>query len=123
MPRMPSAAIPEPLTNHWTAETARAVLAAQRKSGESLTHFAREHGLRPQRLFWWRKRFDQEDAAASSSRPLLVPVVTKPALPAPWAECSPLRLRVGEVQLDFTDVAALPPAWLAALVRSLDVQR
>jgi transposase-like protein len=123
MPKTPLATIPEFRASHWTAETARAVLAAQRQSGECLTQFAREHGLHPQRLFWWRKRLDEEDAAAEGSRPLLVPVITRPAAPEHHAETAPLRLRVGEVQLDFPDAAALPPTWLAALVRALGVQR
>jgi len=123
MPKTPFATTPALRASHWTADTARAVLTAQRQSGDCLTHFARQHGLQPQRLFWWRKRLDEEDAAVEKSRPLLVPVITRPAAPAPGGENAQLRLRVGEVQLEFTDPAALPPSWLAALVRSLDVQR
>ena len=123
MPKTPFATTPALRASHWTTETARAVLAAQRQSGECLTQFARQHGLHPQRLFWWRKRLDEEDAAADLSRPLLVPVITRPAAPERQAGAAPLRLRVGEVQLDFPDATALPPAWLAALVHALNVQR
>ena len=121
MPKTPFATPPALRTSHWTAETARAVLAAQRQSGECLTLFARQHGLQPQRLFWWRKRLGEEGAAAE--RPLLVPVITRPAVPAPQGGGSALQVRVGGVQLQFADAAALPPSWLAALVRALDVQR
>jgi len=37
---------------HWTEVEARAVLAAQRKSGLSVEAFARGHGLQPQHLYW-----------------------------------------------------------------------
>lgn len=123
MPKTLLATIPELDASHWTAETARAVLAAQQQSGDCLTYFARQHDLKPQRLFWWRKRLNEEEVAAGGSLPLLVPVITRSTAPAPRGENPQLRLRVGEVQLDFTDAAALPPAWLAALVRALDVQR
>ena len=36
----------------WTLAEARAVLAAQRASGESVAGFARCHGLQAQRLSW-----------------------------------------------------------------------
>jgi len=40
----------------WTSSDARAVLAAHRGSGLSLTAFARQRGLQVQRLILWRKR-------------------------------------------------------------------
>jgi hypothetical protein len=40
----------------WTEVEARAVLAAQKKSGLSIDAFARDNGLLPQRLYWWRKK-------------------------------------------------------------------
>ncbi len=121
MPKRALAEIPGIRAMHWSTETARAVLSAQRESGESVTEFARQHGLQPQRLYWWRKRLDED--AALDGRPLLVPVITRPAAPVARAGISVLRLRAGEVQLELTDAAALPPAWVAALVRALGAQR
>ena len=47
----------------WTEVEARAVLAAQRKSGLSVDAFARDNGLLPQRLYWWRKKLTATTAA------------------------------------------------------------
>jgi hypothetical protein len=54
----------------WTEVEARGVLDAWRKSGLGLREFARSRGLVPQRLSWWQKKLDGNDA-----RPLaLLPV-------------------------------------------------
>jgi transposase-like protein len=109
---------------HWTTQDARAVLAAQAQSGESLSAFARRHGLTPQRLCWWRKRLAEWDAAEENRRPLLVPVVSPAPAPDAAAPSSPqVRLRCGDVQIDLPDAAAVPAAWLAALVRELGARR
>ena len=41
----------------WTEEEARAVLAAAKSSGLSLSAFARRHGLSDRTLYWWRTQF------------------------------------------------------------------
>ncbi len=41
----------------WTADEARVVLEEWRRSGDTITVFARRHGVSTQRLTWWRKRF------------------------------------------------------------------
>ena len=40
----------------WTESEARRVLAEAGRSGLSLNAFGREHGIQPQRLYWWRDR-------------------------------------------------------------------
>lgn len=40
----------------WTEEEARAVLAAAKRSGLSLSAFARRHGLSDRTLYWWQMR-------------------------------------------------------------------
>ena len=40
----------------WSVEDARAVLAALDQSGQSVSVFAAEHGLDPQRVYVWRRR-------------------------------------------------------------------
>lgn len=100
----------------WTPETARAVLAAQKESGESMSAFGRRHGIGPQRLYWWRGRLAEWERVAPSPR-LLVPVVTTaPSAPVGSAQ---LRLRYGEVELELRDAAAVPPTWLAEVMRAL----
>lgn len=57
----------------WTRETARKVLAAWERSGESMVRFAGRHRLQPQRLRRWRRRL-----AAVAEPPLeLAPVVVR----------------------------------------------
>jgi hypothetical protein len=46
----------------WTADDARAVLAALDRSGQSVRAFAEEHGIDPQRLYAWRRRVAGGDA-------------------------------------------------------------
>lgn len=40
----------------WTEDEASAVLAAARRSGLSLSAFARRHGLSAPQLYWWQTR-------------------------------------------------------------------
>ena len=54
----------------WTEIEARGVIAAWQKSGKSILDFARERGIVPQRIYWWRKKFD-DDAKADAELKLL----------------------------------------------------
>ena len=68
----------------WSEHEARSILNAQRKSGLSLERFARERGLTPQRLRWWKAKLEGNGTAlVRSQAPLaLLPVqVTEPAPP------------------------------------------
>lgn len=47
---------------YWRAEDAREVLAEWRRSGVTLTEFARREGLSRNRLAWWRARLGVERA-------------------------------------------------------------
>ena len=46
----------------WTEVEARGVIDAWRKSGLSTLDFARERGIVPQRIYWWRKKLADDDA-------------------------------------------------------------
>ena len=48
----------------WTEVEARGVIDAWRKSGLSTLDFARERGIVPQRIYWWRKKLADVDAAS-----------------------------------------------------------
>ena len=111
----------------WSTSTARAVLAAQQASGETLNGFARHHGLHPQRLFWWRKRLEEWSSEGSEAA-LLVPVVARalpataagaPARTAPGGDAAQVTLRLGQVLIEVADASAVQPGWLAALVLEL----
>jgi transposase-like protein len=45
----------------WSAEDARKALAALARSGQSVSAFAAEHGLDPQRLYQWRRRLGKAE--------------------------------------------------------------
>lgn len=52
---------------HWTEDDARQVLARGEREGKSITALAREQGVSPQRLYWWKKRLRDEDVPGTSS--------------------------------------------------------
>jgi transposase-like protein len=45
----------------WTEQDARVALAALQRSGKSVSVFAAEQGLDPQRLYSWRRRLGKAD--------------------------------------------------------------
>jgi hypothetical protein len=51
----------------WTAAEARAVLAAQAESGQSVAAFARRQGLTPWRLYDWQRRLRQDETSVGPS--------------------------------------------------------
>lgn len=80
----------------------------------SMSAFARKRGLNAQRLSWWRKRLGsgQEGHAAVSFIPAVVRGTAAPVT---------VRLARG-IEVESADVAAVPPQWLAELVRALEGQ-
>ena len=59
----------------WSEVEARGVLGAWRKSGLPLERFAKQRGIVPQRLRWWRlKLAAAEKLIAVSAAPALLPV-------------------------------------------------
>jgi len=66
----------------WSDHEARGVLSAWRKSGLTLERFAKERGLVPQRVRWWKAKLEGTSTALvrSESSLALLPVhVTEPA--------------------------------------------
>lgn len=103
----------------WSPEQAKRELDEWESSGESLAGFARRRGYSTQRLRWWRDRLAQWTGEASSGFARLVPAVAIPAKveAAPFV---PVALNLaGDLRIEVGDVAAVPPEWLAALVREL----
>ena len=52
---------------HRTEDYARQVLARAERDGRSIKALAREQGVSPRRLYWWKKRLRDEDARSRSS--------------------------------------------------------
>jgi transposase-like protein len=53
----------------WSEHEARSAISAWRKSGLSVEKFARERGLVPQRIYWWRKKLEVPAKAAAKPAP------------------------------------------------------
>jgi len=51
----------------WTREDAREVVAALERSGKSVSVFAADHGLDPQRLYLWRRRLGAAEIAVGTA--------------------------------------------------------
>ena len=89
------------MRRQWTEEEARGFLAAWRKSGLSIEKFAKECGLVPQRVRWWKKKFEEQPepkAKAGSMALLPVRVTASPAPAAPKrGEPISVYLRGGQV--------------------------
>jgi transposase-like protein len=64
----------------WTEQDARSALAALERSGKSVSIFAAEHGLDPQRLYMWRRRL------AGGERTTFQEVIVRPSVGAPAFE-------------------------------------
>jgi hypothetical protein len=88
----------------WSEVEARGVLTALAKSGLSVEKFARERGITPQRIYWWKKKLPARAAGKSVS---LLPVkVTQDT--ARRGEPVTVLLRTGhmvKVGRDFDEVA------------------
>lgn len=100
----------------WTEQDARAVLTALERSGQPVRAFAEEHGLDPQRLYMWRRRFA---AVAEGDATTFRELTVRP---------SSSLLRIGSEAPDFevalgTGVVIRVPASFdaPALARLLDV--
>jgi transposase-like protein len=103
----------------WSASEAEEILASLEKSGQSVAAFARERGVTPQRLYWWRDRLRRRATRSRSDETSveLVPVrITHDARREDDALII-VRLRRG-VALEVPPAAS--PLWVAELARALD---
>lgn len=111
---------------HWSETEARAALATQKKSGESIAAFGRRHGIAPKRLYWWRDRLGgaaaEEERSKRSKEPIgrLIPLTVVQA-PAPRGLVGGHRVVVidGGLRVEVEEPEAVSPAWVATLVRAV----
>ena len=61
-----------PRGRRWSADDARAGLAAARSSGMQLSRFARVHGFHVSRLYWWIKALKEQPAKPAAFLPVQV---------------------------------------------------
>jgi transposase-like protein len=105
----------------WTEREERQALAAWKDSGLSASAFARQHGLNSQRLLWWRKQLggwetDKATEQPGSSTVSLIRAEVRESTTA--AAGMALRLP-GGVVVEFADVNAVSPTWVASLASEL----
>jgi hypothetical protein len=83
----------------WSEHEARGVLNAWRNSGQTLERFAKERGLVPQRVRWWKAKLEGKTTAlVRSASPLaLLPVEVTQSTPAKRGEPVAVYLRSGHV--------------------------
>jgi transposase len=103
----------------WSESEAQEILALLQRSGQSVAAFAREQGLTPQRLYWWRKRLGGGAAWRPSEEVHvdLVPVQITEDARAVSEAVVVVRLPSGVV-LEVPPTAS--PHWTAALARALE---
>ncbi len=83
----------------WSEHEARGVLVAWRKSGLSIERFAKERGIVPQRIRWWKAKLEGKTTAlVRSESPLaLLPVQVTASAPSKRGEPVAVYLRSGHI--------------------------
>ena len=83
----------------WSEHEARGVLSAWRKSGQSLERFAKERGIVPQRIRWWKAKLEGKSTALVRSKAALalLPVQVTEATPTKRGEPVAVYLRSGHI--------------------------
>ena len=112
----------------WKPADAARVVTEWTQSGESMTAFARRHGLALHRLHYWRERLGTKPSAAATATARLgvrfVPAVIRPAS-APLLSVEPRTTGVpvcvlaDGVRVELSDPHGTDPQWVAALVLGL----
>jgi transposase-like protein len=107
---------------NWTRGEAEAVLRLAASSDLSLRAFARREGIRPRRLYWWKKELKKAASRRGRSAPAgrLVPAVITDA-GKPRAVLGPIVIHAGAPpRIEVTEPSGVSPAWVASLVRELE---
>jgi len=105
----------------WTADEAREVLERWRASGESVRAYGRDHGIDPQRLFYWRRKLGNgaKRGPKRSERAIarLVPAVMR--LEGATGEERAVVVRLPSGVIVEVDAVRVRPEWVGALVGEL----
>jgi transposase-like protein len=106
----------------WRPAQGERVIAAWRASGESMNGFARRHGLKVERIRYWRERVpagaSPKALAKVESPAAFVPVVVRPLQEVRAA----LAMSAGGERIEIYDTARVDPRWLSQLVQGLQVE-
>ena len=97
----------------WSPHDARVVLEAVKRSGKTVSAFARAHGLKANRIFKWRQQLADEPSEAIEQLSFAPVVVTG------LGRAPALVLRLGELEIDVLDPQKVEPRWLAQLLAAV----
>ena len=100
---------PEP-SSYWSEDEGRRAVEAWRRSGETASAFARQHGIRAKRLVWWSKRLALS-ARSSTALVSLVPATVVSAVDEVAAV-----IHVADVAIE---LASAMPMQIAAIASAL----
>lgn len=109
----------------WKESDARRVLEALAESGDTLSGFARRHGLTPQRISWWRSRLGEWTPATQAADPWPSGPAESGFIPVVARGCELVSsqavavVRVGNVAIEVRDLSEATTAWLASFVDAL----
>lgn len=111
------------MTNsRWTEERGRAVIGEWRRSGQSMSAFARERGWNVQRLAYWRDRLEGDETGGMRG-PEKQPPRWLPAVVVGTKESVVARVVFeGGVTVEVEAIEALSPDWIARVAESLGRQ-
>jgi len=108
---------------NWTRGAARAVLEEAARSGLSLRAFALREGIRPRRLYWWKKELANDASSHDVQEPVarLVPAVVTDRREAKRVVHGAVVVHGGDTPtIEIRVPHEVAPAWVAALLRELE---
>ena len=113
----PAAARPLAGGDRWSVEDAERVIGAWRESGQSISAYARTHGLSAERIRRWQKLLSEGDAGVE--RPLRVEDFATAVLRGSSEPSVVIRCRTGHT-IEVSSPEAVAPHWVGALVKELE---
>lgn len=109
--------------SHWKLQDAERVLSDWAQSGESMSAFARHHGLGLHRLQWWRERIGKVPSVGQAGQLRLVPATVRGApliaLDSGGVCAGAVTVLADGVRIEVADAASTDPRWVAALLNAV----
>lgn len=103
----------------WRPDDARRVLDEVARSEISMAAFARRHGLKAQRIAWWKAQL----ARTGGTTLTLVPLTVKAASTvSSLTRNGALTIEVDRVRIEVAEPTRVAPQWLAALIDTLQTR-
>lgn len=107
----------------WTEQQGREFVRRWHRSGQSMAAFARERGLDPQRLRYWRERVERNGAGdgAGRARESQAGTALVPGVVVGVGVRAAVSVHLGRgVVVEIQSAREVEPGWLAELARALE---